>query len=341
MLGFWSYFLRRHDWVGTGLHVVLFTASLVGACIFSRLARATLRGEARKPFMWSHVWRDLRTYKTIAACAFLVIFYLISASAIKGIPRYFYLDGSRWWTEGTKGPDPTVGAYNLRRLVARSLESIGVSPFANLRRQDVSTKPPNWTGDVKEYASVKGGHLRKANMQYADAYQALLVNADISGARLSNAELSDANLANADLSYANLANADLSHANLNGVDLRDAKGLSKSQLNKAKTDEHTLVPRWLPAFELPHEYASPCWPVGSGEDCGGDWPRGPCRFRQTWVSLATYPGPATAKISGLGELCHALRRLLPPRKESICNARTARLRRLSLFLPLYLSPPLS
>ena len=270
LLAFWSYFLRRHDWVGTGLHVVLFTASLAGACIFYRLARGTLRGEPRKPFIWRHPWRDLRTYKGIAAvlgvCAFGVIFYLISASAIQGIPRYFYAGEVLWTSEGSKGPDPTVGAYSLRRLLPRTLEYIGASPFADLRRQDISTKPPNWTGDAKEYALVKGAHLREANMQYADASRAFLVNADMSAARLSNADLSYANLANADLSYANLTNADLSCANLtnadlshtnlsganlveahlNGVDLRNAKGLSKSQLNKAVTDEHTLLPVRLP-----------------------------------------------------------------------------------------------
>jgi hypothetical protein len=169
-------------------------------------------------------------------------------------------------TPGKKAPNPTVGAYSLRRLVPRSLEYIGVTPFANLVREDVSTKPPNWTGDVKEYPLVKGAHLREANMQYADGYRAFLVNADMNAAQLSNAHLSEANLANADLSYADLANADLSYANLSnadlsvanlsgadlgeaylkGVDLRKAKGLSKSQLNNAKTDEHTLLPADLP-----------------------------------------------------------------------------------------------
>jgi uncharacterized protein YjbI with pentapeptide repeats len=137
------------------------------------------------------------------------------------------------------------------------LEYIGLSPFANLVREDVSTKPPNWTGDVKEYPLVKGAHLQEANMQYADGRYAFFVNVDMSYAQLSNADLSYANLANADLSYAdlskavlwsanlskadlsyaNLSYADLEEANLKGVDLRNATGLTKSQLNKAKTDE--------------------------------------------------------------------------------------------------------
>jgi hypothetical protein len=109
---FWGHFLRRHDWFGTGFHVILLTASIAGGCIFYRLARATLRGKPRKRFIWAHAWKDVRTYKRIAAvlgaCAFLFIFYLISANAIRGIPRYFHVGEFLWFAEGSKGPDPTA-----------------------------------------------------------------------------------------------------------------------------------------------------------------------------------------------------------------------------------------
>jgi uncharacterized protein YjbI with pentapeptide repeats len=54
-----------------------------------------------------------------------------------------------------------------------------------------------------------------------------------------------------DLSYAEFLNADFSlvkldEAYLKGVDLREAKGLTKSQLKKTKTDGHTALPANLP-----------------------------------------------------------------------------------------------
>ena len=258
---FWGRFLIRHDWLVTALHVVLLTVAIWFGWMSYSLTSATLGGTSRKPFIWAYAWNDSRTYKTIAVCAFGVIFWFISANAIQGIPDYFYVGEGRWWREGSKSWEPTVGACNLRRVVPRILEYILLSPFAKLIREDVSTKPPNWTGDVKEYPLVKGAHLREVNMQYADGYRAFLVNADMSLARLSNSYLAYANLSNADLSYADLSNADLSYADLSnadlsnadlsnadlsGVDLRKAKGLSRSQLSKAKTPmKDTLLPAEL------------------------------------------------------------------------------------------------
>ena len=273
---FWGRYLMRHDWFVTTLHVVLLTVAIGFGWMFYSPASATLRGTSRIPsFIWAYAWKDSRTYKQIAVCAFGVIFWFISPNAIQGIPRYFYSGEYRWWREGSKGPDPTVGAYSLRRLVPRSLEYIGMSPFAKLSGENLSSKPPNWTGDIKEYASVKGAYIRGANMEYADGHRAFLVNADMSRARLSNSDLAYADLSNADLSYANLTNADLSIAKLSNADLSNADltnadlsganlsganlsganlsgtnlsganlleaNVSTSQLNKAKTDEHTLL----------------------------------------------------------------------------------------------------
>jgi hypothetical protein len=172
LLVFWRRCLMRHDWFVTTFHVVLLTVVIGFGWMVYSLAKATLRGTSRKPFIWPYAWNDSRTYKQIAVCAFGVIFWFISLYAIQGIPYYFYAGEARWWTEGSKGPDPTVGAYSLRRLVPQILEYIWVSPFANLVREDVSTKPPNWTGDVNEYPLVKGAHLREANMQFANGYRA-------------------------------------------------------------------------------------------------------------------------------------------------------------------------
>ncbi len=276
---FWARFLMRHDWFGTAVHIVLLTAAIGFGWMSYRLARATLRGEPRKSFVWAQAWKDVRTYKRIAgvsaSCVLGVILYLISVDAIEGVPSRIYTPVGPM--EYRKRAGRGLGAYNLRRLVPRDLENIAFSPFANLVGQDLSTKPPNWTGDVKEYALVKGAYLRQANMQYAHATGAFLVNADMIRANLSNAELTFANLSKAQLSGANLTNAnlnvanlqdanlsnakltfanlfyaklpgailqgaDLSGADLSGADLSGVRGLSKSQLDKAKTDEKTVPP---------------------------------------------------------------------------------------------------
>ena len=78
-------------------------------------------------------------------------------------------------------------------------------------------------------------------MRYANASFAFMVNADMRWTELSNADLSHANLSGADLSHTALG-----YAHLEGADLKHAKGLTKSHLEKAKTNEYTLLPADLP-----------------------------------------------------------------------------------------------
>src|SRR5204863_453834 len=45
LLFFWGRYLRRHDWVGTGLHIAVIVLAIGAGELFYRLAMATLRGE--------------------------------------------------------------------------------------------------------------------------------------------------------------------------------------------------------------------------------------------------------------------------------------------------------
>jgi uncharacterized protein YjbI with pentapeptide repeats len=255
LLIFWGRFLLRHDSFGTALHVWLLAASIGGGWMFYLLARATLRGASRKPFLWAQALNDARTYKRIAgfsgACVLGAIFYLVSAKVIEGVSH-------------------NDGTFSLWRFAGHGLEEIGFRPFADLGRQDLSSKPSNWTGDVKEYPLVKSANLPQANMQHANAYLAFLVNADLRKADLSNANLSEANLWNADLSDAKLLNAnlsgahlskanltsahvegaDLSKANLRGADLSKAD-LSDANLSKADLSDANLSDADLSKAHLP------------------------------------------------------------------------------------------
>lgn len=264
---FWGRFLPRHDWFGTGLHIGLLAAAIGFAWMSYRLACATLRGAPRKPFLWAHAWRDRRMLLRVAGVLGTVVvglaFYFVSFLAIEGVPPDLSQPSN---SRDIGNDDPVPYTFNpaatglkpndLRARVPRFLKAIGVNSFANLVEEDISTKPPNWTGDLKV---VKGARLRQATLQYADAAFAFLVNADLfeadlrgaylplanlSNADLTRAKLEFADLSGADLSYAhlllaNLSNADLSHANLKKADLTNTD-LSNANLASADLSGATL-----------------------------------------------------------------------------------------------------
>lgn len=230
---FWGRFLVRHDWLGTDLHIVLLASAISFGWMSYRLARTTLGGASRRPFFWTQAWKDMRTFKRtlgiVATSVLAVVLYLISWSAIEGIPN----PGDVY---------SEYSEYGLQRLVPSLLEKIHFSPFANLVEEDVSTKPASWTGQPNEYVLVKGAHLYKADMRFAKASGAFFANADLRGANLSRTDLSDADLTNADLTEADLSDAyllgaDLSKAKLQGAHLSNANvsdcDLSNANLSNA------------------------------------------------------------------------------------------------------------
>jgi len=273
ILWFWARYLPRHDWIGTGVHIVLLVVSIGFGIMSYLLARVTLRGKKRKPFLWKKAWKDVRTYKRGAVSLGIgAIFYFLSLGVINGIPPYF--------------DSPDLKPTDVRAWVPRVFVHIRY-PFANLAEEDVSIKPPNWTGqkekENEEIVLVKGARLLARNLRYARAYRAFLVNADLrwanlQGANLENASLQGANLTNADLRGganltlanlqggnllganlenaslqganlwgANLQGANLRRANLTGADLTNATGLTQEQIESAVTDEKIRLPDYLQA----------------------------------------------------------------------------------------------
>ena len=81
--------------------------------------------------------------------------------------------------------------------------------------------------------------------QKADLTHAHLVRADLWGPCPEGADLQWAHLEKADLSSAHLARANVEGAYLNGADLTNAKGLTRRQLETAKTDKNTRLPDYL------------------------------------------------------------------------------------------------
>jgi uncharacterized protein YjbI with pentapeptide repeats len=88
------------------------------------------------------------------------------------------------------------------------------------------------------------GH-RKIDHRGADLIGIDLRGADLTGANLRGAYLIGADLTGADLNVADLTGADLRGADLAGADLRDSIFVTQSQLDAAKGDIHTKLPRSL------------------------------------------------------------------------------------------------
>ena len=77
-------------------------------------------------------------------------------------------------------------------------------------------------GDVKEFDSLNGADLYRADLRGAILYKADLREANLREANLREADLGEANLREADLREANLREADLGEADLRGANLSGA-----------------------------------------------------------------------------------------------------------------------
>src|SRR4029077_718579 len=171
----------------------------------------------RRPFAIRKALRAVRVYATIPL-SLGALFYLASSGAQGGIRSSLQLSKPRTWM-------PSL------------LSHVGYSPFAEVEGEDISTKPPNWTGDETyrdQLSTVKGAILRSANLRFMNARRAFLVNADLEGADLSRAILSEADLRGANFRGASLIGADLRRTRLDGANF------DRDTLNGATLLEATL-----------------------------------------------------------------------------------------------------
>jgi hypothetical protein len=90
-----------------------------------------------------------------------------------------------------------------------------------------------------------GVRRRKIDRSGADLIGADLKGADLKGADLRGAYLIGADLRRADLKLADLIGADFRGADVSGADLSDSLFLTQSQLDAAKGDSETRLPRSL------------------------------------------------------------------------------------------------
>ena len=257
----WIRYVPRHDWVGTSLHVGVLAVSITAALFLHRLAAKTLRGEKTSSLSWKEKVKSLPAYQHaslrlgILGLCFLT-FWMLSTWAIEGVRPRDDLDkplaeGSLYeWDDGPI-------------LLPRLFDYVGYRTYANLEEEDISTKPPTWTGQElnlpNEIPLVKGAKLRRANLQHAYMVRAFLINADLRDAKLQQAVLNVANLQQADLRNAKLQQAvlnvaNLQQADLTGADLTEARlidaDLSYAVLREARLTRANLQQANLRAANL-------------------------------------------------------------------------------------------
>ena len=243
ILLFWGRYLRRHDWIGTWLHIIVLVSTIAAGIMLYRLATATLRGQRENPPSLAAMLMRVATYKrALWVVGLLVVVFIFSFGVIEGVPPDFEsVDSDKAMIHAN------LISTDVRKVIPRLFQAIGYKPFADLREADVSTKLPNWKGqDEDELNLVKRGRLRGANIRFADATRAFLVGADLARADLQGSYLYHANLRRADLAWADLKEifayeADFQGANLQNADLRGgdftASNLSGANLKGARLDE--------------------------------------------------------------------------------------------------------
>lgn len=102
----------------------------------------------------------------------------------------------------------------------------------------------------KDPVNLQHANMQGAFLYYAQLTKAKLANSDLKGANLSyarmeNTDLTAADLEGAVLDHANFQGANLSVAILNNTDLSKVSNLTQSQIDKAKGNRETLIPKHL------------------------------------------------------------------------------------------------
>ena len=136
MFLFWGRYLRRHEWIGTTFHVVLLVIALVAALSLYRLAVATLRGDARKPFPWERfTWKgSSRRLRLTVALAALIVPIMLGTSSVppnfQGYVGVGYLSlvvvGCLYWI--------VVAIRHLYRFAVGRLRGAERKPFTALSK---------------------------------------------------------------------------------------------------------------------------------------------------------------------------------------------------------------
>jgi uncharacterized protein YjbI with pentapeptide repeats len=152
-----------------------------------------------------------------------------------------------WYvTEALALPPARPVHADLRRAL-ENLDGLTRGPAEALAQLDVAALRQDVNGLLLRASELARAQVpgRKKNHRGADLIGARLKGADLRGANLRGAYLIAADLTGADLRWADLTGADFRDADLTGADLTGATFLIQAQLNAAKGNTTTRLPRTL------------------------------------------------------------------------------------------------
>jgi hypothetical protein len=110
-------------------------------------------------------------------------------------------------------------------LVPWLFHKVGRDVFFDFIEKYVSKLPDNYwliESQSDRMNAIEGALLKKADLRYADFYQAFVVKANLRNAKLIGARLRESDFRYADLRGANLKGADLRQGNFHRADFREA-----------------------------------------------------------------------------------------------------------------------
>ncbi len=185
----WIRNIVRHDWLSTGLLIVLCSLSIWFGVIFFLLFKGTLRGKTGHPIILGAV------PTVLFAC---VLTYT----------SYQWIDGPRPWSADL------MGAEVSKKPAGWTGQEVDLVRGANLFMADL--RDARFHNAFVVGAYMRGADLRGASFFNADLRGADLIDADLRGAFLSEADLRGANLTGANLTGAYLGETDLRYTRIGG-----------------------------------------------------------------------------------------------------------------------------
>ncbi len=211
---FWLRYLTRQDFRGTALHVLLTTFAVATA--------------TSVPFIASRVLRtgDVKFAKSRGV--FRMLFGTTRAAIVTGSALFALSLGVSLGLPSDPNAVARISSRDVRRWAATAFQAVGYRPYADLPEATLSTPPARgtiWTDETVE--KISGAKLNQANLRFARAYRAFLVNArlwrgNLEGAYLSEADLRGANLREALLRAADLDRVQAQHSVMVSANARDA-----------------------------------------------------------------------------------------------------------------------
>ncbi len=218
LAGFWLRYLLRRDGTITTFHVLLLTLS-VGLTVL--LTRSSGLKKAHPSIAGLPAIPNRGLVWTLFTAAVLG---LLTVGVFEGKPER-YLKRDR----------------DLRALVPWIFHELGYDVFFDFREQHVSRLPDNyWTewsaSDLR--GAIRGAHLKKMDLRYADMIFAFLAKANLRNADLRGGRLRNTDFQEADLRGADMTDADMRKANFRAADFRETvlvrANFGKVDLTKAQ-----------------------------------------------------------------------------------------------------------